>query len=172
MLNRERPTRWKKKRMPSQPSISFSSDDHVLPTTPSRPHFVPHPRRPHHARISHSATPHMRAASVAVGEPRLCGRRGRFDRERRRKTPIGSQATARKVTPPPPRARTRSHRPPSSAAIQAARRCLWTQSVRRGRAVRGRRQMEMLGRAATSSCGRGDAARARPAATQTARILR
>jgi hypothetical protein len=66
----------------------------------------------------------------------------------------------------------RAHDPLRPAAIQAARRRLWTRSGRRGRAVRGRRQMEMLGRAAASFRGRGVTARARPAAAQTARIPR
>jgi hypothetical protein len=56
------------------------------------------------------------------------------------------------------------------AAIQAARRRLLMRSGRRGRAVRGRRRMEMLGRAAASSPGCGVAACARPAVAKTARI--
>jgi hypothetical protein len=68
--------------------------------------------------------------------------------------------------PPPPRVRALV--PLRPAAIQAARRRRLVRSGRRGRAVRGRRQMEMLGRAAVSSRGRGVAARARPTAAQTA----
>jgi hypothetical protein len=66
------------------------------PSAPPHPHF---PIRTHHTLALLFAT---------VGDPRRrwCGRRGRVGRGRRRKTPIGSQATARKVTPPPANALT------------------------------------------------------------------
>jgi hypothetical protein len=149
-----------KNRTPSQPSIIIASDGHDTLTPPPP---LSSPFRPPYTRAASFPTSHTHSSlQPLVMRRRRCGHRGRFDRWRRRRTPIGSQATARKVRP----SRECDHIAPLCTAVTlVARRSLWTRSGHRGRAVQGRRRMAMLGRTATSS-------HARPAVMQTARILR